>query len=729
MNRDLAITGNGRALGSPVMLGEAHAHGRQLHAPQLDFATLVRIIRDWRWLIAAAAALGLVGGTLLTILTPPQYRSWVTLEVNPPAVEIMDEQRRDRSQAATSWDHMVTQVGLLQSRTLAERVAQDLDLVSNASFVTPGGDASARLRAAADKVAGGLKVEMPEDGQLIRFSYSTKSPEMAATVANGIAEGFINANLQRRFEASAYARQFLERQIVKTRADLERSERQLTAYAQSQGIIHLSSGNGSAATDGSNSLQGDSLAALNRALADATARRVAAEGAYRQARSSGPTAEVNASTQALRQSRASLEAEYQDKRTLMKPEHPEMLSLRSRIEELDRQIARETAQVSGGRSNTLAQDYRAALAAERSLQGQVAKLKSSVLDLRGRSVRYNILQREVDTNRGLYDALLQRYKEIGVAGGVGSAPVSIVDRAEVPGGPFTPSLPKNLLMGLGLGLLGGLGGALGVEFLNDRIRTREDVRTKLQLPCLGAIPRAPGTTFADELKDAGSAISEAYSSVAAGLQFSTESGTPKALLVTSTQPSEGKSSTALALAQNFARRGSRVLLVDGDLRKPSFRAASDEIGLTPLLTNDDELAGHVTGTQYDGLWLLPCGPLPPNPADLLATPRFGTIIEEALASFDIVIIDAPPVLGLADVPLLASAAGSVLFVVESGNTRTRSAIEALNRIEASGAHVLGAVLAKSKERDRAYDYHSYRYGTLQDRSRARIALIPHQADA
>ena len=329
---------------------------------------------------------------------------------------------------------------------------------------------------------------------------------------------------------------------------------------------------------------------------------------------------------------------------------------------------------------------------------------------------------------GLYDALLQRYKEIGVAGGIGSAPVSIVDRAEVPGGPFTPSLPRNLLLGLALGLLGGTGGALAMEFLNDRIRTREDVQKKLQLPCLGTVPRAPDEGFIDELKEAGSPVSEAYSDVAAALRFSSGSGTPRALLITSSQPGEGKSSSALALAQNFARRGQRVLLVDGDLRKPSFSAVNDEIGVTQLLTQDGTLAEHVTRTQHDNLWLLPSGPLPPNPADLLSTARFGAIVEAATDAFDLVLIDGPPVLGLADVPLLAAAAESVIFVVESGKTRTRTAIDALNRVEAAGPHVLGALLVKVTERDQGYAYSDYRYGALEQRAREKIALIPPEVD-
>src|SRR5205085_3172323 len=220
----------------------------------------------------------------------------------------------------------------------------------------------------------------------------------------------------------------------------------LVVYAQQQGIINTGSGEDAKSPGDANSLQGESLIALNKALADAIARRVAAEGAYRQAQAMG-AGEVAAGTSQLRQSRAALEAEYQDKRTLMKPEHPEMVSLRSRIDELDRQIAREGAQVVSGRANALAGEYRAALGAERALQARVATLKGSVLDLRGRSIQYQILQREVDTNRSLYDALLQRYKEIGVAGGVGASPVSIVDRAQPPTNPYKPNLPLNMALG------------------------------------------------------------------------------------------------------------------------------------------------------------------------------------------------------------------------------------------------------------------------------------------
>lgn len=732
MNNNLAVPDGGAWLVDRFDPGRGvrPGGGETPEGSGLDLASLLRIVSHWRWLILGAVGLGIVGAIIVTLLTTPTYRSWVTLEVNPPAVEIMDEQQRDRSSTGVnSWDYVATQVGLLASRSIAERAAQDLNLANNKDYVGEEGDAAARLKFATGKVASGLDVDAPEEGQLIRFSFIAESPQLSAAIANQIAESFINSNLQRRYEASAYARNFLERQIAKTRADLERSERQLVTYAQAQGIINTTVGEDGKPAGDTGSLQGESLVALNRALADATARRVAAEGAYRSGLAVGATADVTASTQALRQSRASLEAEYQEKRTLMKPEHPDMISLRSRIEELDRQIARETSQASSGRTNTLLSEYRGALAAERGLQGRVTALKGSVLNLRGRSIQYTILQREVDTNRSLYDALLQRYKEVGVAGGIGSSPVSIVDRAEVPSSPYKPNLLLNLLLGFGIGLASGIAAAVALEYLYDTIKTRDDVRNKLGLACLGAIPKTAGQeSFIEELKDPSSIVSEAYSAVVTSLRFSTEEGLPKSLVVTSTRSGEGKSSTALAVAQNFARRGASVLLIDSDLRKPAFKAASDKVGLTRLLTGDDEAArSHIVPTQFNDLWLMPSGPLPPNPADLLSTGRFQEILGEVATHFDIIIIDAPPVIGLADSLLLASVTGHVMFVVESSKTRTKAAVEALRMLGGTGTHIVGATLTKSAEDMGGYGYKAYGYGSL-DRKRTEILMIPHEAE-
>ena len=724
-----------RASDSPWAL-VSHAAANGARAPtvdprsnKLDLASLLRILFEWRWLILGFIAAGLAGAAIVTLLTTPLYRSNATLEANPPSVQIMDEKSTARSQAPDSWNFISTQVGLLSSRSLARRVAQDLNLDSNAGFVDQSLDARTRLKVATDKVADGLKVKAPEEGQLIGISYVAESPALAAQVVNGVADSFIRSNLERRYEASAYARSFLERQIAKTRTDLERSERQLVGYAQSQGIINTGSAAGASSGD-VGSLQGASLIALNTALAEATSRRIAAEGAYRGAQSKTNTTDVNSSTQAMRQAKALLEAEYQEKRTLMKADHPDMLSLRSRIDELNRQIGIETTQVVGGRSNQLLSDFQAAASAERALQARVSGLKGSVLNLRGRSIQYTILQREVDTNRALFDALLQRYKEIGVAGGIGTNLISIVDRGEVPSAPYSPRLVLNLLIGLIFGVLAGIGIAVALEFLNDTIKSRDDVRRKLGAACLGAIPQSNSKgSFIDDLKSPASAVSEAYAALTGALRFATETGTPKSLLVSSSQPNEGKSSTALALARNYARLGKKVLLIDADLRKPTFKVPTDEQGLTPLLTTDASVDDHVSVTQFTNLWLMPSGPTPANPADLLASGRFAAILAEASQRFDFIVVDGPPVLGLADSPSLASSCIGTLMVVEAGRTRTSTIKSAIGRLDDSGARVVGVLLTKATERAGryGYGYSPYRYGG--GTADKQILMGPREVDA
>ncbi|MDB5699197.1 MAG: polysaccharide biosynthesis tyrosine autokinase, partial [Alphaproteobacteria bacterium] len=263
-------------------------------------------------------------------------------------------------------------------------------------------------------------------------------------------------------------------------------------------------------------------------------------------------------------------------------------------------------------------------------------------------------------------------------------------------------------------LIGGVGGALGIEFVNDVIKTPDDVRDKLRLTPLGTIPRKQGDeSLSEELKDQASPISEAYFSLRTSLQFSTDTGAPKTMLVTSTRPAEGKSSTTLALSQNFASLGYRVLLIDADLRKPAFVTGTEPtIGLSKLLTNQEPISGHALKTYHDNLWLVPCGPLPPNPAELLASPRLKALLAEAASEYDMVIVDGPPVLGLADAPLLGAVCRGALMVVESGKTRTRAAADAVGRLQASGSHILGVVLTKYRSRaaEYGYDYEPYRYG-------------------
>ena len=736
MNKEVApVSGEGRWIlvqdtGAAPSAAPADADA----GADFNIASILRIIVEWRWVILGATALGLAGAIVVTLLTPPLYKTQAVLEINPPQIEVMEGETAKSGQLQDRL-FLETQYGLLESKNLASRVAQDLNLASNADFVPQDLEREVREKIAVGKLQQGFDVDPVPNSRLIRIAYTGESPTLAAQIVNSFAKNFINSNLERRYDASSYARDFLAKQIAKVKADLERSERQVVAYAQSAGIIETGTPGGGGGAEGEakggggGSLEGSSLMALNAALADAQTKRIAAEQRYRQSRSVGTTAEVDQRTSGLRQQVGTLEAEYQEKRTTLKPAHPELVALRSRIDSLNRLISSESGRAVGGQSNTLLAEYRAAAAEENSLRQRVGQLRGAVLNLRGKGIQYNILQREVDTNRSLYDALLQRYKEIGVAGGIGTNSVSVVDSADPPGGPFSPNLFLNLIIGLGLGLASGIGIALGMEFLNDTIKTPDDVRDKLRIAPLGAIPKlTESKDFTAELEDRSSAISEAYFSLLTSLRFSTDRGAPKTLLVTSTRAGEGKSSTTLALAMNFARLGNSVLLIDGDLRKPVFSGAQDR-GLSILLTTDGNLSEHISRTKLENLCLMTAGAVPPNPAELLASPRLKSILNEAIEQFDIVLVDGPPVLGLADAPLLGAACQATLLVVESRKTRTKPARNSIARLKEGGSHIVGGLVTKVPKQAMSYGYgYGYGYEPYQyiadGKSRGRFDLLP-----
>jgi capsular exopolysaccharide synthesis family protein len=296
---------------------------------------------------------------------------------------------------------------------------------------------------------------------------------------------------------------------------------------------------------------------------------------------------------------------------------------------------------------------------------------------------------------------------------VGTNEVSIVDRAQVPSAPFSPNLPLNVALGLFAGLLLGFGAAFAIEWIDDTVKTPDDVTNKLHTASLGVIPVAPkGATVREQLEDRRSEISEAYQSVRAALQFSTGHGVPRTLLITSTRAAEGKSSTALAISQTLATLGASVLLIDGDMRKPTFRGPSGNAeGLSTLLAGAENLRECVHPTEIERLFLLPGGPIPPNPAELLASGRLPQILTELSDLFDHVVIDAPPVLGLADAPLLSATCEGTLLVVEAGSVRRAAALNALARLNAAGAHMMGAVLTKFSAKRSGYGYgYGYGYG-------------------
>lgn len=697
-----------------------------------QFWSILQTLMRRRWLILAVLVIGVGASTALTLLKTPLFRASATLEVQRQETQIIEGADVQPSTIADA-EHMATQYALLKSRALAERVAEVLDLPADPRFAKQDLSRADRLAAATLYITKNLEVLPVSRSRVIEVRVQGPYSAETARIVNALAENFIEMNLERRYNATSYARNFLEERLQTTKTALEEAERKLINYSREEGILDLSSIGGS---EIGSSLDATSLMALNTSLAAAQNDRITAEQAYNEARDNAATREVldSPAIQKLGERRSELTSDYQEKLGKFKPDYPEMLELTARIEAIDRDIAKERANIVG----SLEAAYRAAVAREGALKLRVEELKGQVQDLRGRSVDYNILSREADTLRGQYDALLQRFKEVSIASGIGASQVSIVDRAEVPKLPFDPDLRSDLIRALVLSLAVAIGLALLLEYIDDTIKTPDDIKQKLGLAVIGTVPRLKGRiNVAAQLRDPKSAISEAFSSARTALQFATASGAPRSLLVTGIRPGEGKTSTTLSMAVSFANAGKRVLIVDADLRRPSFAsAAGASVGLSGYLTQNVVLRNQVVPGAFDNVYLLPAGVIPPNPAELLTSPRFRELIEEAQEMFDLVIVDSPPVLDFADSPALSAVCDATILVLQAGNIRRPAALRTIDRLYEAKGYIVGAILTKfdARRADYAYGYnYGYGYnleskGVSAETKRRRRILVFNNAD-
>lgn len=690
-----------------------------------------RIAVRWKWVIAAVVAVCLAAGLLITMFMTPKYTASATIEIARQQDKVLEVDDVKPESSFVDQEFYQTQYSLLQARTLAESIVDDLKLATNDRFfalfgVDPdkegffsaasGGKPTReqlanRRRVAADILLKYVSISPVRSSRLVTVSFTSPDAALSMQIANAWTTHFIQASLARRFEATSYARKFLEQRLEQLRGRLEDSERALVAYASSQRIINIPSSDTSnpKAPRTERPLVADDLSALNAALAEATADRIRAESRPPERGGVSSEALANQAIAGMRERRAQAAADYAKMLAQFEPGYPPAQALAAQVAELDRSIAREEARVGAGLSGLV----RAAREREASLKARVESLKSGLLDQRRRSIQYNIYERDVDTNRQLYDGLLQRYKEIGVAGGIGSNNISIVDPAQLPERPSSPRLVLNMALALFLGLALGGGIALLLEQIDEGVKDPQDIANVTALPMLGTIPiAATGETPLELLADRKSAQSEAYLSIRTSLQFSTSQGVPRSIALTSTRPGEGKSTSAFAIAQSLARTDRAVILVDCDMRSPSVHhllGLSNDKGLSNFLSGDDNIEAIARATGETGLSAMAAGPAPPNAGELLSGSRLELLIERLLERYDHVILDCPPVVGLADALLVASKAQGTVYVVEAHGVRTSVIRAALARLRTADVNLLGVVLTKFEARKAHYGY-GYEYG-------------------
>jgi len=710
----------------------------------LHLRDLLRVFLKRKWTILAIFAISALFSVVLTYLSPPVYRASTTIQIDrfTPQVLNYKEVTPAETYDYDSGDFYYTNYELLKSRSLAERAADDLGVRKSTTLAEPAarapqpepsGDsrflydffntlrgtppplaidpALTQDNAIVGAIQSSLTVEPVRRSRLVRLHFDSTDPFFAARAVNTVAQAFININLERRFEASAYAKTFLEEKLLQTKAKLEDSERELVRFSRELEIVNI---------DEKQNVYSQNLSEFNAAAARAEQERIKAEAILVQAKENPESLAILQehknfqAFQTLKQTKAKLDAEYQDNLKVYKPAYPRMQQLQGQIAELDNQIRLELDEI----RRSAQSNYRAARQQEVQLKEKLARTKQEMLDLQGRNIRYSILKREVDTNRSLYDGLLQRLKEVGVAGGVGLNNIAVVDKAQVPLAPFKPSLSRNLSMGLIIGLLVGLMVAWLLEHLDDSIRFVEDVERETGAPVLGVVPRLKGAEASrvnvalSSHAEPNSAVAEAYRSVRTALQFSTASGAPRRLVVTSSSKEEGKSTTALALAINFAQMGKPVLIIDADLRNPVLHKLL-KIENTRGLSNF--LSGHVAPlevvhkTEVPNLFVMTTGPLPPNPVELLSSMKLLNLLTQCEERFAHVIVDGPPVIGIADSIVLCNQVENSVFVVESGKTRKGHARAALRRLQQAGVHPLGVILTKIDAYHDLYGANSYYY--------------------
>ena len=684
-----------------------------------------------RYLIAAILVLSVAGGVIYSLMQPSLYTAASRVEISQQNKNVTNVAGVDRDPGYADQSFYETQYTLMRGTSLAERVARKLKLAEQPEFFAargvelgqspnlPAAERRQRESLAAGLLLGGINISPIENSSLVDVSFTSRSPAWSAAIANAWPQAYIDATMEREYASNADARKFLEGMLKDVRGKLEGSERDLLNFAANQNMVKLGGGrDATGRSEEPRTLVETDLEALNGALNTARAERIAAESKV------GSRGSVESDTQVggLRAKRDDLASEYAQLLFKFEPEHPQARLMKSRLDALDAAIVRESKRSAATQQSLNSQGYREAANREQALQQQVQALKGRLDNQQRNNIQYSIYQREADTNRQLYDALLQRYKEVGIAGNIGTSNVAVVEPAKVPGGPSSPNMPRNIQIALLLGAVLAALAVFGLEQIDERIRNPQEVAAALNLPLLGSVPRVDGDPT-DDLGVASSELSEAYFSIRTVLAFATSHGLPRSIVLTSAQPDEGKSTSALALATAIARTGRRVLLVDADMRSPSAHhlvGGENDKGFSNLLAGDNDYRALIKSSTIGSVSVLPAGPMPPSAAELLGSDRLGHVLGLLQQDYEHLIIDAPPVLGLADAPLLAQAVEGSVFIMEAERTGATLARNAVNRLRAVNSHVFGVVITKFDQQHYGYGYAYKAYPNANLRSSGEV---------
>ena len=705
------------------------------------------IVVKRRWLIVVCVAGALVAGVLATVLSEPEYTAKTVLDVERQAATPVPF-ASSRGDGGSSSDFLPSQVQLMQSREVSERVVRRLNLLADPQFnpdryAKYRPDASGRVPqpseddvvGAALRVQNWLDVTIVRGTSLVEIAAVAPSAKLAAAIPNAVADAYIDWNIESRFKYIGQSSQFLASQIEQAKAEIEAKERELLAYGRQKEIVSSDAG-------GNPALQ--KLESVSRDLASAVADRVAKEARYEELRNTSAEILAETSSSEIPSMRAEiqrLERDYADKSSIYKPEWPAMQQLKAQIDSMKEALRSSVNSAAAKIVQAARGEYLTALRREQSLQAMSRSEQSAAIAGGSNAVEYRNLRVEIDTKRALLDNLLRQQGETEVISRLRDdqlTSVRIVDRALEPGGPFAPSLKKNLLAALVLGSALGFGLAFFLSYVDRTLRTPEQVERFVQLPPLGVIPardtgyvssaiRArmfPGGRTAADADDRSQAIelvpqreprspiAEAYRAFRTALLLSRAGGV-KSIVMTSAFPGEGKTATATNLAVVLSQLGRRVLLVDADLHKSRLHEVfqiPNRLGLVSVLAEGIEPSRAIVKTAVPGVFLVPSGPEAPNPSGLLASDAMRKFLELAAVNFDHVIVDSPPVLPVSDTLVFAQQTDGVVLCVRGGSTAREHVRRARDRILRSGVPIVGVLINALEPEHTVYYRYEYGYG-------------------
>jgi capsular exopolysaccharide synthesis family protein len=702
----------------------------------------VKVVYKRRWTAATVFLLVMAAVTVYTFTATPIFEARTRLLIeaeNQNVVSFKEVVDQDQTKA----DYYQTQYNILQSRALARKTLEGLKLWDHPLFnpeketgfsagraiggvvglVTglfrsapataldaAGADETEPQSKAIDAFAQQLTVAPIRNSRLVDVKFRSADAALATQIANALVRNYIDQTLEYKYSASKDANDWLGQQLAEQRKQVEAAEAKLQAYREHNDAISLA--------DRQNIVV-QKLTDLNSAVTRAKTERIQKEAMWMQLRTleSNPAALdtfpailSNSFIQQQKSELAQLQQQSAELSEKFGEKHPEIIKNRTAIQSAQLKLQAEIAKVVAA----VRTEYQAAKAQEGSLAFALSQQKGEALSMNRKGIEYSVLERDVEGSKQIYESLLQRTKETGVASELKSSNIRVIDKAERPRQPVTPRTRMNMLLALAVGSVLAFGLAFFFEYLDSRIKTPDELKAHLGLPSLGMVPALDVKVWKDKepLLHAGvpPGFAEAFRTIRTNVLFSSAEEGSRVLVVTSTGPGEGKTTVATNLAIGFAQAGQRVLLIDADMRRPRVHSVfglKQEPGLSNLMVGNARASESVHKAPVPGLWVLGAGRIPPNPAELIGSQRFRDFLNSLKEHFDLILVDSPPVMAVTDAAIAAHAANGVVFVVGAEMTSRNAARGAVEHLEQGRAHFVGAVLNRVELERNAYYYSHY----------------------